>query len=89
MEQSLQMSGEETALRFVVHKAGDEGEIRKALVDDGNDRGQDVKFIEGPTLRIQRHQKVYLPPKKKTVVYILLKEPQILTDVEVSKLPDL
>ncbi|OXA37265.1 WW domain-binding protein 11 [Folsomia candida] len=83
MEQSLQMSGEETALRFVVHKAGDEGEIRKALVDDGNDRGQDVKFIEGPTLRIQRHQKVYLPPKKKTVVYILLKEPQILTDVEV------
>jgi hypothetical protein len=42
-----------------------------------------VKFIEGPTLRIQRHQKVYLPPKKKTVVYILLKEPQIITDVEV------
>jgi len=77
------MNGDESALRFLIHKPGDEGEIKKALVEDGEVRGQEVRFIEGPTLRIQRHQKVYLPPKKKTVVYILLKEPQILTDVEV------
>jgi hypothetical protein len=83
MEQKLSSSGDETALRFLVHKDGDEGEIKKALLQDGKERGQEVKFIEGPTLRIQRHQKVYLPPKKKTVVYILLKEPQIMTDVEV------
>jgi len=62
---------------------GDENIIRNALLEDGKERNQEVKFIEGPTLRIQRHQKVYLPPKKKTVVYILLKEPQIQTDVEV------
>lgn len=70
-------------IRFVIHKPEDEDIVKNAILEDAQNRYEDVKFVQGPTLKVQRKETVYLPPKKKTVVYILLKEPQIDTDVQV------
>ncbi|CAL8139692.1 unnamed protein product [Orchesella dallaii] len=70
-------------IRFVIHKPEDENVVKNAILEDAQNRYEDVKFVQGPTLKVQRKETVYLPPKRKTVVYILLKEPQIDTDVEV------
>jgi len=74
---------EEREIRFLIYKPGDEEIIKHAVVEDAKLQHEKVSFLEGPTLVLQNQEKIHLPKKKKTVLYIMLKEPEINTNVDV------
>jgi len=73
----------ESELRFLFHRPEDENLIKSTILEESQRYNERVSFVRGPTLKFQRRQTIYLPPRKKSVIYILLKEPQVQTDLEV------
>ena len=74
-------------VRFLIYKPADEELVKSTVIEDAKLAGNTISFIQGPDLQINQHQKVHLPPMKKSIVYILLKEPEIKTNVELIE-PD-
>jgi hypothetical protein len=80
-----QQPAENREVRFLIHKAGDEEIVKNAVIEDSKWSGNKISFIQGPNLEVKHHQKVYLPPQKKSIIYVLLKEPEIKTSIEVME----
>jgi len=70
-------------IKFIIYKPRDEEAVKDTLIEHAKETGEKIKFVYGPTLEVKHHQKVYLPPPKKSIIYILLKEPEIHTKVQV------
>lgn len=74
-------------IRLVYHDSTDEDLLRQTLRDKSRDANEDPTFIVGAPFNIQqKHKVVYTPPRP--VVYILLKRPVIMTDVEYEENKD-
>lgn len=73
----------EKEIRFLIHKPGQEELVKETIIEESKKAGEEVSFLRGPWINIDHKQKVYLPPPKKTIVYILLKEPIVHTKIEV------
>jgi len=72
----------EKEVRFVIHKDGEEDQVRNTiLMQFGMD--DNISFLNGPMFKLQKKQKLFLPPKPKTIVYVLLRQPEINTETEV------
>jgi hypothetical protein len=87
-EYDSQPMEQQQELRFLFHRSEDEDYIKSTILNESDRYNERVSFVTGPTLKFQRRQTIYLPPRKKSVIYVMLKEPVVQTELEVVEPPE-